>query len=111
APAALADPRIRWEPLDDVRARATLTNAGHTVRAELEFNAAGELVNFRSDDRLRASADGRTMTAMRWSTPLRGYRDFGPYRLAGRGDARWHDGTVEFAYIEFEIDDIRYDPE
>ena len=108
APATLIDPAIAWSPLDADRVHATFTNAGHTIRAELVFNGAGELVNFRSDDRRRTSADGRAMTAVPWSTPVSAYRTFGAARLVHRGEARWHEAGGDFAYIELEIEDVQY---
>jgi hypothetical protein len=108
APATLIDAAIQWEAIDDRLARATFTNAGHTIRAELSFNASGELTNFWSDDRYQTAADGRTMTKARWSTPLRDYRRFGPVRLASVGEGRWHDASGDYAYIELTVDDVRY---
>jgi hypothetical protein len=43
-----------------------------------------------------------------WSTPIGSYRTFGAFRLASRGDARWHEGGREYAYIELDIDDVQY---
>lgn len=37
APVTLIDPAIMWEPVDARTARASFTNAGHTIRAELSF--------------------------------------------------------------------------
>jgi hypothetical protein len=108
APATLVDPSIRWEPVDSRTARATFTNAGHTIRAELSFNDAGELTNFWSDDRYQTSPDGSSVTNVRWSTPLAGYRRFGPVRLAGGGEARWRETPGDYAYIELTFDDVRY---
>ena len=108
APATLIDPAIRWEPVDEHHARAAFTNAGSTIRAELVFNDAGELVNFWSDDRLQAGADGQPLRAVRWSTPLGPYRAFGAARLAGGGAARWHEPAGDYAYIELEILDVEY---
>lgn len=108
APATLVDPSIRWEPIDDRRVRAAFTHAGRTIHAELVFNEAGELVDFWSDDRRRSEGDGRTMTAVRWSTPLSHYRQFGTARLMSHGEARWHDPGGAFTYIEFEMEDVRY---
>jgi len=108
APATLVEPSVEWEALDEHRARARFANAGHAVSAVLSFNDAGELTDFVSDDRLRASPDGRTMTAARWSTPLWDYRSFGAVRLASRGEGRWHDEGGEYAYIELEVDEVRY---
>jgi hypothetical protein len=108
APATLINPAVQWEPIDDRSARATFTNAGHTIRAELSFNEAGELTHFCSGDRYQTSPDGRTMTKLRWSTPLRAYRQFGPVRLASGGTAQWHDASGEFGYIELTFDEVRY---
>jgi hypothetical protein len=108
APATLVDGAITWTEIDAYTVRAAFTNAGHTVRAELTFNSAGELTNFRSDDRLKLSSDGRSMTPARWSTPVGDYRAFGPARLASRGEARWHEPGGEYAYIEIELDDVQY---
>ena len=108
APATLVDPAIAWTPIDAARVHATFTTAGHTIRAELVFNAAGELVNFWSDDRRQTSADGRSMTAVRWSTPVSAYRQFGAVRLMHRGAARWHEAGGDYAYIELEIEDVQY---
>ena len=108
APATLVDPAIAWEAVDARIARAAFTNAGHTIRAELSFNEAGELTNFWSDDRRRVSADAHVMTAIRWSTPVGDYRAFGPVRLASRGEGRWHEPGGEYAYIELEIDDLQH---
>jgi hypothetical protein len=107
APATLIDPTIRWEPVDDLLVRAVFTNAGHAIRAELLFNDAGDLVEFRSDDRRQADVNGR-LTQIRWSTPVRAYRSFGAVRLFSTGDARWHEPTGEYAYIELTLDDVQY---
>jgi Family of unknown function (DUF6544) len=109
APAALIDSRIVWAVIDDRTVRATLTNAGHSVRAWLEFNDSGELTNFWSDDRAKASSDGASMTPTRWSTPMSGYRQFGRFRLASRGEARWGEAGKDYAYIELELDEVTYD--
>jgi hypothetical protein len=108
APAALIEPTITWEPVDRCTARACFTNAGHSIRAELSFNEAGELTNFVSDDRFQVSADGTAMKLVRWSTPIRGYRTNGAMRLPSGGEGRWHDAEGEYAYIDVTIDDVQY---
>jgi uncharacterized protein DUF6544 len=65
----------------------------------------GRLVNFESDDRSRSSPDG-TYTKLRFSTPLRDYRDFRALYLAGYGEARWRLPDGEFTYGEFTITDV-----
>jgi uncharacterized membrane protein YphA (DoxX/SURF4 family) len=105
APSALVDPAFRWEAVDARTARGAFTVDGTTVRADLIVNDAGELVDFVSDDRLAASADGTTFTRRRWSTPLGEYRAFGNRRVATRGEGRWHPAEGTFAYLELELAD------
>lgn len=108
APATLIEPTITWEAVDGCTARACFTNAGHSIRAELSFNEAGELTNFVSDDRFQVSADGTAMKPVRWSTPIRGYRTHRAMRLPSGGEGRWHDAEGEYAYIDVTIDDVQY---
>lgn len=108
APATLIEPSIAWEPVDPRTARASFTNAGHIIRAELSFNEAGELINFWSDDRYQTSPDGKSVRKVRWSTPLGPYRSFGSVRLASGGEGKWHEPGGEYAYIELMIDDVQY---
>ena len=90
APAALPGiSESSGRPIDDWTVMATLTNAGHAIRAELVFNRAGELTNFWSNNRPKSSSDGTSMTPAQWSTPIGGYRLFGPFRLASHGEGRW----------------------
>jgi hypothetical protein len=108
APGALVDPAIHWTSVDARRARATFTNAGHTIQAELEFNDAGDLLNFWSDDRLQTTTNGST-NALRWSTPVTAYRRFGDYRLPTGGAACWHEPDGAYNYVELTFDAIAYD--
>jgi hypothetical protein len=107
APATLIEPTIAWEPVDARTVRASFTNAGHTIRATLAFNEAGELTDFWSDDRYQTTPDGRSRK-IRWSTPVRAYRSFGDVRLSSGGEGRWHEPGGEYAYIELTLDDVQY---
>jgi Family of unknown function (DUF6544) len=111
APATLIDPAIAWEPVNARTARASFTRGGLTIRAELWFNAAGELTNFWSDDRYQVAPDGGGLRRLRWSTPLGRHQAFGPVRLASHGEARWHEREGDYAYIELTIDDVQYNVE
>lgn len=110
APAALVGAPVEWEVIDDHHVRGAFTNFGHRVTAELVFNDDHELVDFVSDDRLRASDDGKGFTPQRWSTPVRGYSNIGCRRIATVGEGRWHapEPEGEFTYLEFHVDEITY---
>jgi len=108
APGTLVEPGIMWESVDERTVRARFTNGEHTISATLLFGDDGLLVNFISEDRLRASSDGKAFTRLRFSTPVRDYRDFGAMRLAAHGEARWLLPEGEFTYGEFDLQDISY---
>lgn len=104
APATLIDDRFSWRALDDASAEVTFTNGAHRVTATLMFDANGDLVDFSSDDRHVLPTDGE-----RWTTPLRGHRDFGGARLPSEGDAIWHyRDKPSWKYGTFHIRSVRY---
>lgn len=112
APAAIVDAPIRWTAVDDQHALGTLTYGVETVTARLTFDGSGDLVDFLSGDRQRASADGKTFTQEPWSTPVGDYRVVGGRRVVTAGEGRW-DATAPvgpFTYIELKLDDITYNP-
>jgi len=108
APSWLADPRLAWRPIDDRHAGVTFTQGPHRVGATLEFNDAGELLNFVSDDRGALQKDG-SLRRVRWSTPMREYREFEGRRVATRGEAIFHDPEGDFVYGRFVLKAIRFD--
>jgi len=108
APATLLDPGIEWEPVDSRTAAARFTDGRQTISATLLFGDDGLLTNFISDDRSRSSPDGKTFTRLRFSTPMRDYRDFGSARLGAHGEARWMLPEGEFTYGEFDLQEVTY---
>jgi hypothetical protein len=102
APAALLDRSFRWQAIDARSARVVLQVGEHSASATLHFNEACELIDFFSDDRSMHQPDG-TFERARWSTPISEYRTIGPYRLASRGEARWHQESGDYAYIELDL--------
>jgi hypothetical protein len=108
APAALIDAPVTWTIVDDQHVRGSYTYGVNTITAGLIFNAEAELVDFVSDDRTAASTDGKTLTPQRWSTPISRYRNFGSRRLGTIAEAHWHPPGGEFAYLEYNLDDITY---
>ena len=80
------------------------------MTAELVFNSDGDLVDFISDDRSRASTDGKSFTRLRWNTPITEYREVRGRRVPVSGTAMWHAAQPEghFCYIEFHVDDLTY---
>ena len=108
APGALIDRGIQWQEIDAHTVSASFTNLSHTVRAVLSFNELGELTNFVADGRGAMSPDGKSITKMRWSTPLSDYREFGLHRLMSHGEGIWHAPAGDYSYLRFDLDAIEY---
>ena len=104
APGALVDERIHWEELDGLSLRATLTLKDMEVSATLYFNEAGDLVNFRSEDRY----DVEKMQRFPFTTPVKDYREFNGMRLPSYGEAVWHYPAGEFVYGKFRLTSVSY---
>jgi hypothetical protein len=110
APAAIIDAPVTWQRVDDHHVCGTFINGAHTVTAELVFSDDHDLIDFISDDRLRASSDAKNFTPQPWSTPVREYRTIDSRRVGTHGEGRWHapEPEGEFAYLEFNLDGITY---
>ena len=83
APGAIVDAPVRWTAIDAEHVRGVYTDGEPTVSAVLTFNTEHDLVDFVSQDRFRASADGQSFDRQGWSTPSLAYRDTAGFRLPG----------------------------
>jgi hypothetical protein len=110
APGAILDAPVRWTAVDPQHVRGVYTDGPETVTAVLTFDASHDLVDFVSQDRLRASSDGTSFTRQGWSTPLSGHRTIDGRHLPAVGEGRWHAPPPEgpFTYLELNLDDISY---
>ena len=110
APGVIVDARVRWTALGARHVRGEFTDGDQTISAVLTFNAEHDLVDFVSDDRTRASADGKTFTQQRWSTPLAGHHGSDGHRAFTLGKGVWDAGQPggPFTYLEFRLDAISY---
>ncbi len=110
APAALISAPITWQRIEANRVRGIFTNGTRQVTADLVFDTEGNLVDFISDDRARASHDGKSFDWQRWSTPAPKFSTMVARRLCTRGEAWWHapDPVGPYPYIEISVDEISY---
>jgi len=110
APAALIDAPIIWHDVDGRRVRGAYILGANTVTAELVFDEDHDLVDFVSEDRLRASVDGKSFVRQGWSTPVHEYQAIGTRRIPRVAEARWRapEPEAEFAYLEFRVDSVDY---
>lgn len=107
APATLIDGRIRWEELDGGTVKASFEDKGINISAVLYFNAEGQMTNFVTDDRYY-STTGKDYQKVRWSTPVKDYKDFNGIKLASSGEAIWHFPQGDYCYAKVNIKEVQY---
>ena len=107
APGNLYDKRLSWKEIDSLSCQVTLENGKYKVSAILSFNQNGELINFVSDDRYVLQNDG-TMKRMRWSTPVKDYKEFDGRRIPTYGETIWNYPDGDFTYGTFRLKNISY---
>ncbi|MBK9107652.1 MAG: hypothetical protein IPM92_04530 [Saprospiraceae bacterium] len=104
APPTLIDQRIKWVEVNGNQVKASFTNKEIVVTACLYFNDEGQLINFSSDDRYNFDAAKK----LKWSTPLRNYKEFNGYRLATSADAIYHYPKGDVIYGSFDLQKLMY---
>jgi hypothetical protein len=107
APAALIGAPVTWEAIDGRAVRGRLTVGRQTVAATLHFDATGDLVDFKSEDRYQDAGGANRL--LPWSTPVDRYHVFGDgIRIPSYGVGWWHPPGAAFAYLRMEIEDVAY---
>lgn len=106
APGALLGANIRWQELSPTSVRATYTQGPHTISAVISVDADGYVADFASEDRYQSDEHGHHL--VRWSTPMRDYKDFGAWQLPAYGEARWGDVGAEWTYAEFRLQSVTF---
>jgi hypothetical protein len=109
SPAALIDPRITWNEIDDHSAEATFAHKGIVVRATLVFDPRHRLIDFISEDRSYLEDDG-SMTHRRFSTPVSEHAHINGALLPSYGEAVWQLSDGPFTYGRFRLKRVSYQP-
>jgi hypothetical protein len=79
--------RLRWSPIDDARALATLTDRGATISVEFRFAGSGEVTAIHAASRPRLSGGDYVPTP--WEGHWRSYEEQSGMRVPGEGDVGW----------------------
>lgn len=103
-PAAFLGRNVDLAPVDEGTFTATIIDGDTTATATLFVDAEGRLTNFRA---VRYNTGSRSMET--WETPIRGYSEYGGYRLPSRGEGVWKQPGGDFSYIDLDILTVTYD--
>jgi hypothetical protein len=101
SPSALLDRRVGWHESDERSARASLTDGDRRDTAKLQFDDAGDLADFTTDDRFMEVGGG--LQRVPWSTPVSEFREIDGRRRPTFGQGVWRLADGEFVYAEFRL--------
>src|SRR4051794_31294572 len=107
APGMLLSPRTTWEPAGDDSFRVTVTDAGHTVSAEVFLDDDGRPRDFRTTDRWADLPGGPARAP--WATPVAGRTVVDGRPRPTGGAAVWHLPDGEFRYGEMTLRSLHLD--
>jgi hypothetical protein len=105
APFTLITPDIKWEDTGNNSVKATFSCNGISISANLLFNDEGQLTTFWSEDRYYLNSE-KKMQRVKWTTPIRDYRDYNGYMLASYGEAIWSFPEGDFCYAKFYLKEV-----
>ncbi len=88
--ALLPGAQLRWSPIDDNSALATLTDAGITVSLEFRFNDAHEIAVVYTPSRWQTVAGGYRQTP--WEGRFHSYRQIDGLLVPSGGEVGWYHG-------------------
>ncbi|MBK7829326.1 DUF6544 family protein [Nannocystis sp.] len=104
-PSAALSPRIRWTPIDDDSARATLVDGDEPVSADFHFDPQGRFVSLTAE---RAySGDG---TRQPWLVTASEWRPHSELEVPTAGEVLWRLPAGDFSYFRWQVDSLQIDP-
>jgi hypothetical protein len=98
---------LTWQPLDNMTARASLTDSGTTVSLEFRFNERGEIVSVFAPVRFR-EVNGQYIPTL-WLGRFWNYEERHGILLPIDGEVAWQVSGVSFPYWRGKLVDIEFD--
>lgn len=88
---------VRWSPINDLRARATLTDRGNTVSLDFWFNTVNEVTAVYTSGRWNRR--GKAFTLTPWEGHFSDYRRHQGILVPSRGEVGWYvDSELEIVW-------------
>ncbi|MGW8226150.1 MAG: DUF6544 family protein [Anaerolineales bacterium] len=104
-PTAFLGENITWKSRDDHTAQVTFTDHGKSVSGLIHFDETGKFTNFTADRYREIDGD---FSLDPWSTPVERYGVLAGLNLPVHGKAVWNLPEGDFAYVDLEITEIKY---
>ncbi len=107
-PTAAVSPYIKWEEVDSMTAKATMTYKGTTGSALFYFNENGDFVKFSA---MRYMGTDNDSQLKEWTITLNEYKIYDGIKIPVKGEATWKLNNGNFTWYNLEIFDVKYNQE
>lgn len=107
-PTAAVSPFIKWEEVDSVTARATMTYKETTGSALFYFNENGDFIKFTA---MRYMGTEKDSQLKEWTITLNEYKFYDGIKIPVKGEATWKLAEGSFTWYKLEIYDVKYNYE
>nr|HMN50171.1 hypothetical protein [Ignavibacteriaceae bacterium] len=104
-PTAVVSPYIKWEEIDSLSAKATMTYRGTTGSAVFTFNENGDFVKFSA---MRYMGSEANSPLKEWVITLNEYKVYSGIKIPVKGEATWKLDEGDFTWYKLEVYDIKY---
>ncbi len=108
-PSAALNDYIRWQEIDSLTARATMSYGGTTASGTFRFTSAADLVSFEA---LRYYFRKEGSSLENWFVTVSddGYREFAGIRIPTKLAVTWKSKTGDFTWLKLELTEVEFNP-
>jgi hypothetical protein len=106
-PTAVVSPYIKWEEIDSLSAKATMTYKGTSGSAVFTFNENGDFVKFSA---MRYKDSDEKAQLKEWIITLSDYKVYDGIKIPVKGEATWKLDNGDFTWYKLKIYDVEYNP-
>ncbi|MEW6511708.1 MAG: DUF6544 family protein [Bacteroidota bacterium] len=104
-PSAALENYLRWETIDSVSAKVTMTYGGDSASGVFRFDS-GDVVGFEAQRYMEA--DGKHTPEI-WSIAMKGHRSFEGIRIPAESEVTWKLKRGDFTWFTLVITELEYD--
>ena len=104
-PPAIVSPYIKWEEIDSLSAKATMTYKGTSGSAVFTFNENGDFVKFSA---MRYMGNEEKSPLKEWIITLSDYKVYDGIKIPVKGEATWKLENGDFTWYKLEVFNVEY---
>lgn len=104
-PSAALNDYIKWEAVDSLAAKATMSYGGITASGIFRFTADGDIESFEAD---RYYVTGKKSSLEKWQIRNKAYKSFHGVRIPYASEVTWKLKEGDYTWLKLEITAIYY---